>query len=107
MERGRIRKRAALTLTVLALAAVVPANALATSAGQPFPSNLYTQPDTTQKTGLRIDLPLPNCVTNPSDCPDASVLDTLDAFNTQPRTPIPSSGAPDLRPAPGPPYSLA
>jgi hypothetical protein len=84
------------TLAVFALALVVPGGALAaTSAGQPFPSNIYTQADATQITGLRIDLPTPNCTTNPSDCADVAVLNTLDGFNIQPRISIPFSAAID------------
>ncbi len=86
--------------TLLALVVFVlafPASALAsTSAGQPFPSDLYTVPDSTQVTGLRIDLPKPDCATHPSDCADIAVLDTLDGFNIQPRISIPFSGPIDL-----------
>ena len=82
-------------LVIFALA--FPASALAsTSAGQPFPSDLYTVPDSTQITGLRIDLPQPDCATHPSDCADIAVLDTLDGFNIQPRISIPFSGPIDL-----------
>jgi hypothetical protein len=86
--------------TLLALVVFVlafPASVLAsTSAGQPFPSDLYTVPDSTQITGLRIDLPKPDCATHPSDCADIAVLDTLDGFNIQPRISIPFSGPIDL-----------
>lgn len=67
-----------------------------TSAGQPFPSNLYTVADDAQLTGLRVHLPQPNCASNPSDCQDVAVLDTLDGFNIQPRISIPFSGPIDL-----------
>jgi hypothetical protein len=74
-----------------------PGSALAaTTAGQPFPSNLFTVPDATQLTGVRVHLPQPNCSTNPSDCADVAVLDTLDGFNIQPRISIPFSGPIDL-----------
>jgi hypothetical protein len=68
----------------------------ATSAGQPFPSNLFTVPDATQLTGVRVDLPQPNCSTNPSDCADVAILNTLDGFNIQPRISIPFSGPIDV-----------
>jgi Big-like domain-containing protein len=67
-----------------------------TSAGQPFPSNLYTVADSTQVTGLRVHLPQPDCATHPSDCQDVAVLDTLDGFNIQPRISVPFSGPIDL-----------
>lgn len=68
------------------------AHAAAVTAGTPFPSNLLTVPDPTQITGLRVDLPMPDCATNPSDCADVAVLDRLDGFNVQPRVSIPFSG---------------
>ena len=84
-------------LAVFALALILPGGALAaTSAGQLFPSNLYTTADSTQITGLRVDLPKPNCATHASDCADIAVLDTLDGFNIQPRISIPFSGPIDL-----------
>jgi fermentation-respiration switch protein FrsA (DUF1100 family) len=81
----------------VSLALLIPAGALAgTKAGQPFPSNLYTVDDDTQITGLRVNLPKPDCATHPSDCADIDVLDTLDGFNVQPRISIPFSGPIDL-----------
>ncbi len=90
--------RIVIAATLLAaFAAVFPVGALsATSAGQPFPTNLYTVPDTSQITGLRIDLPTPDCASHPSDCADVAVLNTLDGFNIQPRISIPFSGPIDL-----------
>ena len=81
---------------VAVLAAVMlafPATAFAgTSAGQPTPTNLDTVADATQLTGLRVDLPLPNCAINALRCDDVAVLNTLDGFNIQPRLTIPFSG---------------
>ena len=80
-----------------AFAVVFPFSALsATSPGQPFPTNLYTVHDASQITGLRVDLPKPDCTTHPSACADVAVLDTLDGFNIQPRISIPFSGPIDL-----------
>src|SRR6478672_7571841 len=82
---------------VAVLVLVFPGYAFAaTSAGQPFPSNLFTVPDATQVTGLRVHLPQPNCATNPTDCADVAILDTLDGFNIQPRISIPFSGPIDI-----------
>ncbi len=89
----RILRRAAL-LAVVAL--VLPTAALAASAGQPFPSNLYTTPDDSQLTGVRVALAKPNCAVRPSDCADIDVLNTLDGFNIQPRISVPFSGPIDL-----------
>jgi hypothetical protein len=90
--------RTVIAATLLAAFAVVfPLSALsATSPGQPFPSNLYTVPDASEITGLRVDLPTPNCTARSSDCADIAVLDTLDGFNIQPRISIPFSGPIDL-----------
>ena len=80
-----------------AIAHAFPAAALAgTSVQQPFPTNLDTVADSTQVTGLRVNLPLPACAAFPSDCADDAVLDTLDGFNIQPRIRIPFSGPIDL-----------
>jgi hypothetical protein len=91
----QIVARAALFALV---ALVLPGVALAghTSVGQPFPSNLYTTPDASQLTGLRVDLPTPDCAVRVSDCQDIAVLDTLDGFNVQPRISVPFSGPIDL-----------
>src|SRR5215216_3022807 len=91
----KIAGRATLLGVVAAL--VLPGIAFAgVKVGQPFPSNLYTVPDSTQLTGLRIDLPEPDCAARPSDCADIAVLNTLDGFNIQPRISIPFSGPIDL-----------
>jgi Bacterial Ig-like domain len=82
---------------VVAAALLFPGGALAgVRAGQPFPSNLYTDPDSTQATGLRVDLAKPDCATRPSDCADVDVLNQLDGFNVQPRISIPFSAPIDL-----------
>lgn len=62
----------------------------------PFPSDRFTVPDRSQNTGLRVNLPKPDCTTNPSDCADLDVINTLDGFNVQPRISIPFSGAIDV-----------
>jgi Bacterial Ig-like domain len=89
--------RVLLTASLLALVLVLPANAFAsTSVGQLFPSNTYTVHDRSQVTGLRVNLPEPNCSTNPTDCDDIAVLNTFDGFNIQPRISIPFSGPIDV-----------
>jgi hypothetical protein len=66
-----------------------------TRASSPFPSNHFTVHDDTQNTGRRVNLPLPDPSTNPSDYQDTQVLNTLDGFNLQPRLSIPFDGAID------------
>jgi len=85
-----LRRPLLLAAAVLLLAPGVTHAAV--SAGTPFPTNLLTTPDGTQITGLRVDLPMPDCATHPSDCDDVAVLDRLDGFNVQPRISIPFDG---------------
>ena len=86
-----------LLLPSLALAAGVQALFdLSSPASGPFPSDRFTVPDGSQNTGLRVNLPKPNCVARPSDCADLDVINTLDGFNIQPRLGIPFSGSIDL-----------
>lgn len=64
--------------------------------GGPFPSDAFTVADPRQLTGLRVNLPKPDCTQRPSDCEDITVLNTFDGFNMQPRLSIPFSGAIDV-----------
>src|SRR5262249_1424695 len=61
-------------------------------AGGPFPSNRFTVAGPGQLTGLRVQLPAPDCGTFPTDCEDIEVINTLDGFNLQPRVSIPFDG---------------
>src|SRR5262245_16168079 len=60
--------------------------------GSPFPNNWFAVRDSSQKTGLRINFPKPDCSNRPSDCEDIDVINTLDGFNLQPRLSIPFDG---------------
>ena len=62
----------------------------------PFPSDLFTVADSSQNTGLRVDLPKPDCLSRPSDCEDLEVINSLDGFNLLPRLSIPFEGPIDL-----------
>jgi hypothetical protein len=62
----------------------------------PFPSDRFTVADSSQLTGRRVDLPLPDRVTRPSDYDDISVINTLDGFNLQPRLSVAFSGPIDV-----------
>jgi hypothetical protein len=64
--------------------------------GSPFPSDRFTVADTTQNTGLRVNLPKPDCTARPNDCQDLDVINTLDGFNVQPRLSIPFDGPIDV-----------
>src|SRR5215207_6624935 len=86
---------------LLTLALILLTPALATASGvhpvfdvqsitrSPFPSDRFTLPDSQQNTGLRVNLPTPDCSTNPSDCLSVALLNELDGFSTQPRLSIP------------------
>jgi len=58
----------------------------------PFPSNRFTAFEPRNQTYLRVNLPKPDCATQPSDCADVAAINTLDGFNLQPRLRIPFSG---------------
>jgi Calx-beta domain/Bacterial virulence factor lipase N-terminal len=62
----------------------------------PFPSDRFTVADGSQLTGRRVNLPLPDAATRPSDYADLTVINTLDGFNLQPRLSIPFSGPIDV-----------
>jgi hypothetical protein len=80
----------------LTLAAVQVSFSLGSPTGGPFPSDLFTVPDPSHNTGLRVNLPFPDCAARPSDCADLDVINTLDGFNVQPRLSIPFSGPIDV-----------
>jgi Bacterial virulence factor lipase N-terminal len=83
-------------MPALAAAATHPVFNLQSTSQSPFPSDRFTVLDFHQNTGLRVNLPLPNCATNPSDCADLTLLNQLDGFNLQPRLSIPFDGAIDV-----------
>src|SRR5215217_5955219 len=62
----------------------------------PFPSDRFTVADASQLTNRRINLPLPDASTRPSDHADVSVINTLDGFNLQPRLSVAFSGPIDV-----------
>jgi hypothetical protein len=68
---------------------------LTTPRGAPFPSNIFTVGDPAHITGLRVNLPLPDCAARPSDCADLQVVNDLDGFNVQPRLSTPFDGPVD------------
>ena len=79
----------------LALAETHPLFNLQSTSQSPFPSDRFTAFDSQQLTGLRVNMPLPNCATRPSDCADLTLINQLDGFNLQPRLSIPFDGAID------------
>jgi uncharacterized protein (TIGR03437 family) len=58
----------------------------------PFPADSLTVADVTQKTGVRVNLPLSNCAAQPSTCEDLKLINELDGFNLRPRVRVRFSG---------------
>ena len=56
--------------------------------GDPFPTDRLTVPDDTQKTGRRVNLPLPDCEGRASDCAELAMINQYDGFNIQARASI-------------------
>jgi fermentation-respiration switch protein FrsA (DUF1100 family) len=81
--------------TAAAAGGVHPLFNLQSTTQSPFPSDRFTLRDSRQNTNHRVNVPLPNCGTHPSDCVDVALLNQLDGFNTQPRISIPFDGAID------------
>ncbi|MGC4055953.1 MAG: hypothetical protein QM757_44665 [Paludibaculum sp.] len=61
----------------------------------PFPSDFMTAPDDTQKTGRRVNLPLPDCEQRTGDCQELTLINQLDGFNVQARVTVRFNGAID------------
>lgn len=61
----------------------------------PFPSDTLTVPDPQQKTGLRMNLPLPDCAAEPSTCQEVGLVNELDGFSINPRIQVRFSGPVD------------
>ena len=60
-----------------------------------FPSNALTVRDFTQLTGRRVNLPMPDCTTNPTDCNTVTELNQLDGFDIDPRISLTFDGPVD------------
>jgi hypothetical protein len=63
----------------------------------PFPSDRFTVADSSQLTNRRINLPLSDVASRPSDYADLNVINTLDGFNLQARLSVSFSGPIDVR----------
>ena len=57
-----------------------------------FPSNLLTVRDHSQPTGLRVNLPKPDCTVYVTDCQNVDVINTLDGFSLLPRVSVRFNG---------------
>lgn len=70
---------------------------LSTPTQSPFPSDQFTVADSSHNTGLRVNLPKPDCTVRRSDCEDLDVINMLDGFSLQPRLSIPFDGPIDAQ----------
>ena len=59
----------------------------------PFPSDYLTTPDARQRTGRRVNLPLPDCNTRSSDCAEIALLNQFDGFSQNARITLRFTGA--------------
>jgi dienelactone hydrolase len=66
------------------------------SNASPFPSDAFTVADTAQKTGLRMNLPLPDCKAEPSTCAEIGLINELDGFSINPRIQVRFPGPIDV-----------
>jgi hypothetical protein len=88
---------AALPPSPAAAVGVRPLFDLSHPAGSPFPSDRFTVRDSGQNTGLRVNLPKPDCTVRTTDCEHIALLNELDGFNVQPRLSVPFSGPIDVK----------
>ncbi len=77
-------------VTLCVTAAALPASASASADSRHgsvalFPSNTDTVRDRSQRTGLRVALPMPDCTASPTDCATVAQLNQLDGFDIDPR----------------------
>lgn len=88
---------AALALAVGAGTAVAkpPPRPAADSLVSVFPSDALTVRDPSQATGLRVNLPLPHCAQQVTECNSVKLLDQLDGFDIDPRIALRFAGPVD------------
>jgi hypothetical protein len=58
----------------------------------PFPTDFLTVPAPGTPTGLRVNLPVPNCGAEPSTCAEIAAINELDGFNPQARMTVKFGG---------------
>jgi len=102
-------KSRSLLFAIILAGALLPASAAAAPAASVqvltgttpdtriMPSNAFTVADSSQLTGIRINLPVPACtVINSSVCDDLNLLNLQDGFDLRPRVTVPFSGPIDV-----------
>jgi hypothetical protein len=99
MRFPRIPASAILALAISAASASAAVTVMFDTAvldSGPFPADSFTVPDTQQKTGERVNLPLPDCNAEPSTCSEYRMINTLDGFNVNPRFHVRFTGPIDV-----------
>lgn len=61
-----------------------------------FPNDSLTVPDAAQATGVRVNLPSPDCTVRVSDCAETALLNQLDGFDVDPTISIGFGGPIDV-----------
>lgn len=97
------RSAVLMSSAALALALVPGAAATATGASRPaadsvvstFPNDALTVRDRSQSTGLRVNLPLPDCTQQVTRCNAVGLLNQLDGFDVDPRIALQFAGPVD------------
>jgi hypothetical protein len=79
------RRVAALSATALFTLALAASAHSSGSTVSLFPTDTLTVHDGSQLTGRRVNLPMPDCTTHPTDCNTVRLLDQLDGFDIDPR----------------------
>src|SRR5579883_761418 len=74
----------------------VLASAATTALYSPFPSDVWTVADPAQKTGVRVNLPLPDCKAQPTACKELALLNQFDGFSLRARIAVQFSAPVDL-----------
>ena len=97
-----IMRRVAFTLTFSLFAPLLLASGVTVNWNPqdptvgPYPSDALTTLDSTQKNGMHINLPMPDCSAAPSNCQDVQLINQLDGFQTAPRITVNFSGPIDV-----------
>lgn len=64
------------------------ASAATTAFYSPFPSDVWTVSDASQKTGIRVNLPSPDCKAQVTACKETALVNQLDGFSVRARVAV-------------------
>ena len=92
----RSPRGAAATLVALLIGTVLAACEPPPAPLTILPDDALTVADTSQLTGRRMNLPLPDCTARPSDCDEIRLINQLDGWDLDPRVEVRFSGPVDV-----------